>query len=217
MGNATKDLLEYEKKKYQMIVRRSSIIDVPALSHIHLNAFKNHKNSFLGENYAIAFINWFIVNKNAICLTSVLDQKPLGYVCGAQLGYNQKMNKDLLWVVIGCFLLRPYLFFNIELMKIVKIKIQTLLGSKKLLKDAVKEIDGKGVSLVSICSDSNVHSKGIGTMLISEFEKQAKLLGFDFMRLSVKPDNMNAINFYERNGWILLQSNHNILYYFKKL
>ncbi len=217
MGNLTKNILENKEEKSVIIVRQTLINDILPLSLIHLKAFKNHMNARLGRKYAGAFIKWFIENSNAICLTATADEKTMGYVCGAALGYNQKMNKDLLRTVAGCFLFRPYLFFNKELMNAVKIKIQILLGNKSLLKDAVKDPSGRGISLVSICSDTNSTIKGIGTVLINEFEKQAKLLGFDFMRLSVKPENVKAINFYEHNGWQLLQNNQNILYYFKKL
>lgn len=215
MGNIEKDLLEFKNDK--MIVRETLVVDIPTLSLIHIHAFKNHMNSYLGLRYARAFIKWFTENKNTICLTAEVEGQHLGYVCGATISYNKKMNKDLFWVVVGCFLLRPYLFFNVELMNIVRIKIQILLGNKSLFKDTVKNPVGKGISLVSICSDKSSCVKGTGSRLINEFEKQAKQLGFDFMRLSVKPENIKAIEFYERNGWRLLQNNKNILYYWKKV
>lgn len=200
-----------------MIVRKTIDTDINSLAQIHVNAFRTHVNALLGERYARAFIRWFMGNENSICLTSEIDGKQLGYACGTALGYKQKLNIDLLWVVIGCFLLKPSLFFNKELMTIVKVKIQILLGKKSLLKDVVKDPMGAGISLVSICSDETSSSKGIGKALIEEFESQARLNGFSFMRLSVRSSNAKAISFYERNGWKLLQDNQSTIYYFKKL
>jgi ribosomal protein S18 acetylase RimI-like enzyme len=200
-----------------MIVRRTIDTDINSLAQVHVNAFKNHVNSLLGERYARAFIRWFMENDNSICLTSEIDGKQLGYVCGTALGYNQKLNTDLLWIVVRCFLLKPSLFFNTELMAIAKGKVQILLGKKSLLKDVVKNPIGAGISLVSICSDETSSYKGIGKALIDEFERHARLNGFNFMRLSVKSKNVKAISFYERNNWKLLQDKNSTLYYFKKL
>jgi hypothetical protein len=119
-----------------------------------MQAFKNHMNVRLGSKYAGKFIKWFIESKNTICLTAIAGENKLGYVCGAELGYNQKMNKDLFWSVVTCFLSRPYLFFNKELMNTVKTKMKILLGNKSLLKTTVKDPAGKGIFLRSFAPDN---------------------------------------------------------------
>ena len=51
--------------------------------------------------------------------------------------------------------------------------------------------------------------KGCGGVLLQEFEQQAKADNVEYIRLSVKPSNKQAIKSYRRNGWSELKHDKN--------
>jgi len=71
----------------------------------------------------------------------------------------------------------------------------------------IKEI--KGLSLLVPCKyaylqdfivKENFRNKGIGSQLLNESKKWAKIHGMEYLRLSVLPNNKNAQRFYARHG-----------------
>jgi ribosomal protein S18 acetylase RimI-like enzyme len=71
--------------------------------------------------------------------------------------------------------------------------------------------------LVVIGVDPAFQGKGIGSILLQEFEKLAKEDGVTRINLSVKKENSKAIKSYERNGWQILSSNLDSLTMYKNI
>ena len=55
--------------------------------------------------------------------------------------------------------------------------------------------------LFSIAIGPNHQSKGIGSVLLKECELEAASRNIEFIKLEVRPDNLSAISFYQRNGY----------------
>ena len=57
-----------------------------------------------------------------------------------------------------------------------------------------------GLIVIGLTKDNQ--GKGIGSTLLNEFEKRAKNnIDIKKISLSVKPENLNAIKAYSKNGW----------------
>jgi len=78
-------------------------------------------------------------------------------------------------------------------------------GNKKpggdLKKKKNKELTEKEMGLVVIGVSSDFHGKGIGSVLLKEFEKKTAGMGIDKMGLAVRRVNEKALKSYQRNGW----------------
>lgn len=53
-------------------------------------------------------------------------------------------------------------------------------------------------------SDQSV--SGVGGVLLTFFEKSAKEMGYTELRLKTRHINYRAVNFYEENGYILIEN-----------
>lgn len=56
--------------------------------------------------------------------------------------------------------------------------------------------------IASIAVDKNMRGRGLGSMLLSEFEKIVKSLGYKCVELEVSEDNADAIRMYTSNGYV---------------
>lgn len=65
----------------------------------------------------------------------------------------------------------------------------------------IPHITWNGVFLNNLCVDPTMRNKGIGTQLVSQVIKNAKLQGKDHIILQVENNNLAAINIYEKLGF----------------
>ncbi len=56
---------------------------------------------------------------------------------------------------------------------------------------------------------NELQNKGIGTILLKKFEEICRLMGIRTIRLEVRISNKNAILFYEKNGFIIINMINN--------
>ena len=81
------------------------------------------------------------------------------------------------------------------------------LKKRKILDKEINKLFVPFWGLVVIGVDPAFQGKGIGSMLLQEFEKLAKEDGVKRIFLSVKIENSKAIKSYERNNWLEYSSN----------
>jgi ribosomal protein S18 acetylase RimI-like enzyme len=118
--------------------------------------------------------------------------------------------------------LKPWLIFHEENLKripLIKKNILLKLGLKQKNKLSVQSNEDfvPFWGLVVIGVDPAFQGKGIGSLLLQEFEKLAKEDGVTKINLSVKKENSKAIKSYERNGWKILSSNLDSLTMYKNI
>ena len=191
--------------------------DINEISEVHMKAFKGYMNSQMGMNYIINFIKWFLVNDNCIALKATSNSFPIGYIVGAPIGYDSKINKDLLLIGLLGIITHPKVWINTNFIRQINARLKILLTSDLVNVKANLILPGKGISLVGIAVDPKFAGKKVGQSLMVKFENTAKELGFDYMRLSVYSSNKNAINVYQKSGWNILAKDNDIFYYFKKI
>lgn len=189
--------------------------DLHAVVEVHLKAFKGYMNAALGKMYVYRFLKWFLEDPRAVAFCAYYSDRQVGYLVGAQLGYDADLNKKLLTTGVISILSHPAIFFHPQFIRNIKSRIQLLLGRKKPQSVVqFNEPEGMGISLVGIAADPTTGIKGVGSALMNAFMKEAKNRGYRYTRLSVYEENKVARGLYEKSGWKCLNKSNGVLYYY---
>ncbi|MEK6802004.1 MAG: GNAT family N-acetyltransferase [Nitrospirota bacterium] len=168
---------------------------------IHLEAFAGYLNAQFGRGYAKAFVRWFSKRKGAIAIAAVdSNRNVIGYALGAPVGYGQTLNRELFWSVAGRIILRPWLFLNPQLWKVLIARVKILLGLTQTASD-VLELPEPSMSLVAIGVVPTQRRGKIGQRLMEAFEARARESQMRSAVLSVYENRTAARRFYEKCGW----------------
>jgi ribosomal protein S18 acetylase RimI-like enzyme len=127
-------------------------------------------------------------------------------VHGSASGTIQHAFKEILFALLT----RPWLWFHPELLSRYRLGLKNIYYRLTGYDVTAKERSTAGtyepyVGLVVIGVAPDYRCKGYGSLLLNEFEKRTRRLGFTRMRLSVLADNHPAIRAYERNGWTVAE------------
>lgn len=184
---------------------------------LHMSAFEGYTNTLIGKGYVKAFIKWFCETDEAIAICAIdSTNTPVGYVVGAYLGYEAKLNKKILWPALSGILLRPWLVFNPRFRSIVANKLRSFTKGSKNQVNQIPTLPSPTVSLVGIGVHPSFKGKGVGYELINAFEARVVEYQAKSMRLSVYSDNIAARKFYEKAGWQVFDNvNGPFVYYYK--
>jgi len=190
----------------RQVVADTLIIPMPAevvdeAAALHLAGFAGYMNARLGHRYARAFIDWFRRQPEGICLGAVHDGELAGYVVGAPIGYNRRMNRDLFLVAATSALARPWLFADGAIRRQIRARLKILLGGTRQAQAQIP-FPTPAVSLVGICVSPGMHRRSIADRLIDAFEEEARSRGIRTLRLSVYRENAAARRLYEKHGWL---------------
>lgn len=200
-----------------MQVRTMEIKHIDETTKVHMEAFKNYMNVLLGYRYNAAFFKWFITN-NSVHLIGLNDKgSVVGYVVGAELGYQEFLTKALMPSAVFALIRKPWILFNMKIIKVVWERLKLILHIANKKKKVPEKNYGKTISLVSIGVSDSVKNTGIARSLEKEFTRQAKEMGFDSARLSVYQNNPRAIGFYEKSGWKMENISDNVAVYYKEI
>ena len=188
--------------------------------YIHCDAFKGYMNSRIGKGYVSAFFRWFSLQEDAIGLMAVAENsEPCGYVVGAPLGYDRRMNKDLFGVAARGMMVRPWLVFDKKIRHTVAIRMKLLFGGT-VPKQQAPDLPEPIISLVGIGTAEKNRGQGAGKALMEAFEDEAKKRNIAAMRLSVYTHNTAARRLYEKFGWqpfVEPTTKDTAMYYYKIL
>ena len=191
--------------------------DLDTLTDAHMLAFKGYSNTKIGKNYVKKFLKWFVDYPEGIAIAAIYNSNEAGYVVGAPIGYQSKMNKDLMGTAVMGFITHPWVILNPKIVKIVGSRVGTLLNRKKYSKQSAQNDQGRTISLVGIAVSPEYGGLSIGSVLMDEFESRARVNGFETMRLSVYDDNNKALSLYKKSGWYELSRNDNTITLYKKI
>jgi len=187
---------------------------------IHSQAFKGQMNVNLGKIYLYGFFNWYVDYRDSISFVAIENGEHIrGYVIGAPLGYEIRMNRDLFWVTAGSLISRPALWFKRNIRDTVIVRAKMLLGFQQSKID-YPQLPLPVVSLVGIGVDPQYQKGGIGFQLMRIFEKKSEEMHMKSMRLSVYPDNLRARRLYEKCGWSAFsnfEQPKRAMYYYKEI
>jgi len=194
--------------------------DVKGAVGVHLGAFEGYPSARLGSGYATAFLKWFCDAPDGAAFVGKVDEKVVGYIVGAPVGYQEKLNRDLAFVVARAIVLRPWLLLECSVRSALWGRMMALFGrvSKNSQGPSELPLPGPCMSLVGIGVAPDARGLGVGKRLMETFEMVARGKGMKSLRLSVYRSNMVARRLYERNGWQLMDPRHGkTVYYVKAL
>ncbi len=174
-------------------------------------------------------LSWYVSNERGIMFHVMENNKIIGYSGGIitkQIGLPgaaTSITQHSFRTFVTSFLTRPWLIFHSENLKrisFIKRNLMYKLGVKKIVSTKVEPqpVDFRSFwGLVVIGVDPQYHGKGIGTKLLQEFERLAKIDRVQKIMLTVKSNNAKAIKSYTSNGWETGVINEDSLNMFKEL
>jgi len=191
----------------------SQLTNLSRLAHCHKKAFPESLSSHLGNRFVKKMLSWYIIDERGILFHVEENNEIIGY-CGGMVikkpglpGAATSITQHSFKTFITSFLIRPWLIFhpeNLKRISFIKRNLMYKLGLKKVInnKTDIQPSEFKtSWGLVVIGVSPDYQGKGVGSLLLQEFERLAKLDVVHKMILSVKSGNLKAINSYTKNGW----------------
>ncbi|MFH1759692.1 MAG: GNAT family N-acetyltransferase, partial [bacterium] len=189
-------------------LKESDLSDIAA---IHVSSFHYSAFTAMGEKVVRRYYKWLLMGPHEVAAKGVFLNNKLAGFCfggifyGATSGFLRKNQLYLAFTV----LFQPWLVFN----SIIRTRIlQGLCILKRYAKPKSQDqIKGKKIkkeyTILSIAVNPKSQTKGIGRMLMEDSEKIAVKGGFKKMKLTVSPQNINAVKFYEGLKWCKIANN----------
>lgn len=208
-----------------MTIVHSKREDLKKIALCHRSAFPRSLSSKMGVKYLTKMIEWYLSDEKKFLFHLEADGQCVGY-CGGmvndetqRMGSASGMFQYSFNEALKSIALRPWLIFHKELIskyKLIiknikmrfkndrKIIVQNPINTKGQKQEPVTGLVVIGVSLIH-------QGKGYGSILLKEFENKTRHLNIHKMALTVKSSNQQAINSYERNGWMIDKKKENYL------
>lgn len=187
----------------------SNLSDIPNIIRCHKSAFPDALSSKLGYRFTTKMFEWYILNERGVLFHIMKNGSIIGYCAGIKTEYSgldgafTSITQFAFRTFILSYLLRPWLLFHRETIKkfsSIKRNILLRLGKKQVIQ--VNSEFEPYLGLIVIGVKKEMHGKGIGLILLKEFENIAFNLGFNTIVLSVKSNNKKAISAYIKSQWI---------------
>ena len=211
-----------------MEIKISIVSDLDQIALCHKAAFPDSLSSKLGSKFRKKMLSWYILDERGVLFHVKENNEVVGY-CGGVItklpglpGAASSITQFSFNLFIRSFLLRPWLIVHPENINRISFFIKNVLVKLKV-KKAVSLAQSKQENfqtfwgLVVIGVLPKFHGKGFGSVLLQEFERLARLDKVDKISLSVKSDNIKAMNSYIANGWQINNTNIDSLNLIKKL
>lgn len=194
-------------------IRKAEISDIEAIVNLHMKIFDDYFLTALGFNLLKRYYTIYFKNED-INLVAVDNQSNeiVGLII-ITTNYENRMiqfyKKNLV------YLLFTLLIKSLTLNKIVLNGLYARIY--KAFKSKNKEMIEENVSLLSIGVDPLYRKKSIAKMMISSCEKILKTRGYKEYGLSVKKNNVVAINSYLKLGFNKIHENGELLWFSKSI
>jgi ribosomal protein S18 acetylase RimI-like enzyme len=201
-----------------MKVKYSTLLDLDQIAKCHVAAFPTSLSSMLGKKFRKKMFSWYINNERGVLFHVEENSKIIGY-CGGIItkhiglpGAASSITQYSFNTFLISFILRPWLILHPENISRFSFFIKNLkmkLGLAGFKREAISGPDNFQTfwGLVVIGVHPKFQGKGIGSIMLQEFERLARLDKVDKITLSVKSTNTNAINSYKANGWKVNNTN----------
>ena len=194
--------------------QNSNLNNLPQIAQCHRKAFPKSFSSQLGQKYCEKMLEWYLSTNKAFLFHIEENNLCVGYAGGIindgtlSTGSSSAMTQYSFKEGIKALLFRPWLWLHPEMRKNYHFLLRNLtmkLGLKKAKRSQTEEVKMQKepfVGLVVIGVHPDFQGKGFGSALLQEFEKRTLDMGIKKMNLTVKAHNLQAIQSYERNGWV---------------
>jgi ribosomal protein S18 acetylase RimI-like enzyme len=161
-------------------------------------------------------LSWYLSSDKTFIFHATDDEGRCAGYCGGivsdgvlNTGSASGMAQYTFWHGVWAFLTHPWVLFHPEVrakFPLLRNNLLMKLGIRPRVHFSPEQRNTMArdphVGLVVIGVDPKFQGRGIGSLLLQEFERRAALLGLSKMQLTVRSDNVQAIRAYERNGWV---------------
>lgn len=186
--------------------------DLKNIVKCHKSAFPYALSSKMGNTFILKMMEWYIESDRGVLFHVENKNKEIIGYCGGIITKQKGLHGAVTSIsqysfntLLISYLKRPWLIFhpeNIKKIPYIRKNIFIKLGLNKPEKKNKNNdfIPFMGLVVIGLRKDNQ--GKGIGEILLNEFEKRAKIINeVKKISLSVKPQNTNAIKAYSKNGW----------------
>ena len=194
-------------------LRQSEVSDLSELAKCHMRVFPDALASCQGVGFVRKMLEWYLDSDRGVLLQLVADGRIVGYCGGIKIyqpglpGAFTSISQYAFWAFVRSTLRRPWLVFHREnlkrhrmILRNIMIRLRIAKPTKRPSKSDFQEFKTSW-GLVVIGVDPECQGGGFGAKLLNEFERFARADDVECVRLSVKPNNHQAIRSYKRNGW----------------
>ena len=200
--------------------------DLKNIVECHKSAFPNALSSKMGNTFISKMMEWYITSDRGILFHIENKNKEIIGYCGGIITKQKGLHGAVTSIsqysfntFLISYLIRPWLIFHPEnIKKITYIKKNILLkfGLYKTAETINKKEFCPFMGLVVIGLRKDNQGKGIGGIILNEFENIAKNNNeIKKISLSVKLQNINAIKAYSKNGWKIGEQTKKTIQMFK--
>jgi ribosomal protein S18 acetylase RimI-like enzyme len=184
-------------------IRPIRMHDLPLIADIHMLAFPRAAMTSLGKEAVRRYYQWQMEGPNDLYATlAALDGQIAGFSFaghfrGALIGYLRR-NRAYLFANT---LRRPWLLANPLFLDRLRFGLHTF---RRRLGQPIPEKNQNEVprfGVLALAVDPAFQGRGVGHALMDDAEREARRLGVPRMNLTVRPDNEQAIRFYQNRGW----------------
>lgn len=201
-------------------IRRIEHRDLDRVAQIHVDALPDSMLTYLGRGTTYRFYEWLLDGPHELCALAAEQpaqclvgflfggnfRTPTGQYIGAFPGF---LRQNLGYVATQA-LRRPHLWSKPRFREHVATSMRPLVRARRPDGDPAAAGDAGdapakaasrpfGVQVIAV--DSRARGTGVGRALMTEAASVARHLGTSSMRLTVEPNNLDALRFYKKLGW----------------
>ncbi len=201
-----------------MEIKTSTFAQLENIAKCHMMAFPDSLSSIQGHRFCRKMLEWYIVSERGVLIHAEDNGRIVGYCSGIITkkpglpGAVTSISQYAFREFVLAFVRKPWLLFhpdNLKKRKTIYNNILLKLGIKKKKKpveaNTVNFQTFRGIVGIGVLPE--YQGKGVGSLMLQEFEHMAREDGVDKIQLTVKPDNEKAIKSYIRNGWQIASAN----------
>jgi len=202
-------------------VREATFVDVDAIAHLHLLTFPGYFLSHLGWRFLRLFYAFFLVNENSHCIVAVDSNRVIGFVAGASdMIQHYRAFYRCKFVQIASMVVVRFLQDPVIRRESIKRVGHVRLAAAALLRPESQspamqagDSDQTPAQLLSIAVHPDYRGKGIAERLSDFFISRLRSDGVRSIGLTVRSDNVRAIAFYKKDGWIVERTTSESMYF----
>jgi ribosomal protein S18 acetylase RimI-like enzyme len=183
-------------------IRELTDEDLSSVANIHCLGFSESALTKLGKKAVRRYYQWQLNGPHDVFAIGAFHGHLLvgfcfgGVFSGALSGFVRKNRAYLM----GLVMLRPWLLFD----RIVRnqLSVGVKMGKRKIHSQTKKHsLKKTSFGILSVVVHPEMQNSGIGAMLMSAAEEEARRRKMDELNLTVNEQNQAAIQFYEKLGW----------------
>jgi ribosomal protein S18 acetylase RimI-like enzyme len=186
--------------------------DLDAVIDIHILAFPDSALTQLGREAIRRYYSWHLDGPyETLCIGAFDDIKMVGFVIAgvfhdSEIVFLHKNRIFLIWQLIT----HPWLLIHEVVRSRVNYSVRVAKRNIRKKRTEVSVAIVRKFGILSVAVHPQSHGLGIGKLLLQEVELSARKNKFRSMRLTVHPDNQQAVFFYEKLGWQRVQAEDGI-------